>query len=145
MDLPLYSIARQTLYRASSDTLQQSSIELPTATELEVLANKVVKFLLTVQGSDVLDPEYGCGLLEYTQITRNDLPRLQLEIINALERCAVYIKAGEVTGQTDAHLLHSLELTQLEYSREAPRDSVHIYLRITAKTGQEALIDVPVG
>jgi len=145
MDLPLYSINTEKFYTLTGDMMEPSAIGAPVVSGIEVLANKVVKYLLTIQGSDVMDKTYGCSLVEYTQITKSRLPVLQLELVNALSRCTTYIKAGEATDAALDSRLHHIELTKLTYNPSTLRDTVHIYLKIVAQSGQNALLELPVG
>lgn len=147
MDLRLYNIDNSTMVSLDSDILESSSTQQDKSNGIEVLANKVVKFLLTIQGSDITDPDYGCTLPGYTLISDLEVPRLQLQLVADIERCARYIKTTEYAG-SDADMdirLASIELIKLSYDKSIARDTLQVYIRITAKSAEEAVLQIPVG
>lgn len=144
MDLRLYKIDDTTRYSLEGDAMEVSSSQNDMAEGLEVLANKVVKFLLTIQGSDAVDPDYGCTLSGYTLISTRDLPVVQLQLVEDLERCAGYIKAAEYSGLDNDTRLSAIELVKLVYDKNSARDVLHVYIRIKTKSSKEAVLQIPV-
>jgi phage baseplate assembly protein W len=143
MDLPLFKIDDERFYSLYGNQMKEASPQGPVVNGLEVVANKVVKYLLTIKGSDMVDPTYGCTLMEYTQITKNHLPRLQLELLSAIKNCKAFIQANEQKDSAGDYRLRNIELIKLEYGRAPLKDTVHIHLRITARSGKDALLEIP--
>lgn len=96
MDLPLYKISKETRSGLTTDDMVPSGVHEKAATGIEVIAGKVIKYLLTIKGSDVFAPGYGSTLLEYTQITRHNLPRLHMELLTEIRNCTAFIQEGRV-------------------------------------------------
>jgi hypothetical protein len=144
VDLRLYEIDNSTRVSLESDAMQVVPAGDAKAEGLEVLANKVVKFLLTIAGSDLSDPEYGCALPGYTSISSQELPTVQLQLIEDIERCARFIKTTEYAGGDEDIRLSSLELIKLVYDKDFARDTLHVYIRITARSLKQAVLQIPV-
>jgi phage baseplate assembly protein W len=145
MDLPLYSIDTANPVSAQIDALQGSYAGEAPVTSIEVIANKVVKFLLTATGSDPFEPTYGSSLMTYTQIVKGILPQIQLELIGAIARCTAYIKASEPANAPDTERLHSITLTKMVFGGEVAADVVHVYINIKTIAGNDAMLQIPIG
>jgi len=144
MDLPLYEINSVALRVGSEDKLRQSLLSSTPTAGISVLAGKVTKYLMTRRGSDLMNPQYGCHLLTYTQVPQAELPRFQLELISSLGDCAAYIKGTE-TGITDnTKRLKSIELINLTYNIGDIKDQVDIHLKITDLSGGTTVLNVPI-
>lgn len=126
-----------------SDQMLESTLSMTPATGSGVLANKVVKFLLTSKGSDALDPEYGCYLVNFSQVSGNQIPRLQMEILDGISACTKYIKASEDAKAPPEERLKKITLEDLKYGAPLAKDCVHIYLKITTMAGTQALLEFP--
>lgn len=77
------------LYRPSGnyEDVQKVSEEMdrvvpddPTASGMEIIAGKVVKFLLTEKGSDAFNPDYGGTSMHWLQIAPQSLPQFKREV-----------------------------------------------------------------
>jgi phage baseplate assembly protein W len=145
MDLPLYKIDLNIARSGGEDTMTDSMLTSNSATGVEVLAGKVIKYLMTIQGTDAINPEYGCNIMTYTQIAKNDLAKFQLELISALSSCATSIKASESDVTDSSTKLDSIQLVKMVYNQGVIRDQVDIYIKITSMTGEDALLEIPVG
>lgn len=144
MDLPLYNIDPITgKFSLLMDHMLESTLEVAPTSGPGVLANKVVKYLLTSKGSDTVDPDYGCRLIDFTQISKNQLSRLHMEVLDGISDCTKFIKSTEDKSLPAEDRLKSITLTDLKYGGPLSRDSVHIYLKITTMAGTQALLEFP--
>ena len=143
MDLPIYKISTATRSGLTTDDMRACSLSDNIATDIEVLAGKVVKYLFTIRGSDVFDPSYGSHLMEYTQITKQDMSRLHMELLSGIRDCTAFIQKGEDANCLEERKLQSIQLIDLKYNSRGSRDRVDIFIKIVSKAGKEVLLDVP--
>lgn len=139
MDLKIYNISAAD---EAGDVLESSALSAAPAADLEVLANKVVKYLLTGKGSCILSPEYGCFLTDYRSNALANKARFKLEALTAVANCASFIKSKE-TEHTEA-VLSSLTLEKIDFGSDKLRGRVDLYIKITAADGSQAMLDFPV-
>lgn len=124
--------------KMSSSMLSQSA-----ATGLEVLANKVTKYMLTAKGTFSLFPEYGSRLTMYGQIRRQAIPRIHLELTEDVRACARYIQDHEDEGMpTTAKKLAYLKLERLHYDPVLTPFRLDVFIRVTSADGESALLDI---
>lgn len=119
-----------------STPMAWSTLKGSKTSRLETIANKVVKYMLTDQGSDMLEPYY--GIPQWT-LVYNDMSRLTYEISNTLSKCEVYIKAGENKLPDTTEKLAKLSLVKLDASS---RVTLHVHLSILTTFNNYALLDV---
>lgn len=125
-----------------SEEMEGGLLSEAPASEIEVLANRVVKFLLTSRGSDVFDPDYGSYLPTYTQVAQSLIPRMRLEVLEDLKRCREYIQAAD-KEQDNPFKLYSLTLKEFRYNPNTDRSRIDIFIEVVSEEGQSALLDIP--
>lgn len=113
------------------------------ANGIEILGGKVVKFLLTEKGSDAFEPEYGGTALHHTQISQSFIPKLRLELLEDLDRCAQFIKRSDlnIPLYSDAERLYALNLKDVQYNRQTP-NRLDVYLEIISTTGKREVVTI---
>lgn len=132
MDIKLYN------FKERDTELPRSELEDAPASGLEVIANKVVKFLLTSYGSDALDPEYGGRALQVTQFSEQYIPKLRLELEEDIKRCLSYIKKYSKNEEKLMHLI----LVNLKYDPVLSPGRVDAYIELITNKNNRALLDV---
>ena len=144
MDLKLYTQTTQVnaSIGANDDakiySTEASAMAEPAADGLEVLANKVVKYMLTGKGSDAFNPDYGSTSMHHRQIERSYIPMLRLEIMEDLRRCLAFIKATE--DNDSAVRIGDIQLLSVELDQESGLTRVRI--SVTDTNGSYALLDL---
>lgn len=145
-DLGLYvdSGATETIIAGTPKETRMASSPLsePGVSGIHVLANKVVKFMLTSRGSFALDKNYGAKLPTYTQMSTSFIPRVHMETSEDLRRCAQYIKKYEQGLPPGAVKLSSLRLNQIYYDAVSAPFRLDVYMTITTTDGQRALLNI---
>lgn len=116
------------------------------ATSIEVLANKVVKFMLTERGTDAFEPDYGGVSMHHLQICEAYLPKLRLEVLDDIDRCQTYINKAEQTGlasnDTTSERLYTIKLHDLVYNPRKTPTRVDIYLEIISTSGKREVVAI---
>lgn len=147
LDLRLYS--RTGVFEAFGDAPAERAdpvtADAPAATEMEIEAGKVVKFLLTAQGSDAFNPEYGGTALHDAQVAESHIPALRLDVQNDLARCADSIRRAEQGLPTGRDRLASLFLAGVEYGAADRPGQLAVRIEIVTTAGKRALVALPVG
>ena len=113
------------------------------ATNIEVIANKVVKYLLTSKGSDALDSEYGGVALHYGQISESFMPRFTLEMQNDVRRCKEFIRRSEMSLSADMEKMSNIILRDIRYNFKTTPDRVDVYIEIITNKNNTAIVAVP--
>ena len=139
MDLKLYVRPSEA---ASIEHMDFAGLETPCATGVEILANKVVKFLLTTKGSDALDPEYGSTAFSYTQVSKDFLQRLRIEIQRDITRCFRFIKSTESSLDISSRaLLGSIILRDVSLT-VGKASGCTVKIEIVTTSGTTAILDI---
>lgn len=144
MDLKIYNItdtASEYIDTDEGNLLALAALTDCPASGMEVLANKVIKYLLTERGSCILDPTYGCYLTDYRSSAVAAEAQIQLEAYSAVSSCAASIKSKE-TDYTEVKL-KSLELTKVIFSRDGSSGRADLFIKITTTEGEQAMLDFP--
>lgn len=138
LDLRLYNptgnYADQT---NSSEYMQLVRPEDPSASGIEVIAGKVVKYLLTGRGSDAFDPGYGGVSMHHTQISQALIPQLTLEVHDDVRRCTEFIKR---TDGNDQERLLRINVLDIRYNARLSPDRVDVYLEILTTKNNRAVV-----
>lgn len=113
------------------------------ATPIEVIANKVVKFLLTSKGSDAFDSDYGGVALHYGQISESFMPRFTLEMQNDVRRCKEFIRITETALDVSREKLSNIILRDIKYNFKNTPDRVDVYIEIITNKNNTAIVAVP--
>lgn len=138
MDIKLYMRPDKNL---QTEHMSIASLSDTHADGLETLANKVVRFLLTTKGSFIFDPEYGSTAFAYSQVSREFIPKLRLEVQRDITRCFKYIKSTENPLDTsDRAKLGSLILRAVEYNPYKTTGCA-VKIEIITTTGNTSLLD----
>ena len=128
LDLRLYNpTGNYTDQTNSSEYMQLVRPEDPSASGIEVIAGKVVKYLLTGRGSDAFDPGYGGVSMHHTQISQAFIPQLTLEVHDDVRRCTEFIKR---TDGNDQERLLRINVLDIRYNARLSPDRVDVYLEI---------------
>lgn len=123
--------------------VESAPLETAPAEGVDILANKVVKFMMTSIGTDALDPAYGAYMPTYTQLSRRYLPRFEMEVQQDIGRCENYIKQAEEADYTDA-FLSSITLLSVSFPSTTSTEVVDVEIEILATDGSGALLHLPV-
>ena len=126
-----------------SEQMDDSVLSDTPSSDIETIAGRVVKFLLTNIGTDLFDSEYGGYIPSYTQISQNDLPRIRLEIADDIDRCLTYITDSDRNDNATGELLQSLSLKKVVYDFST-RNRLDIYIEIKTNLGNYALLAMPI-
>lgn len=113
-----------------------------TARGVEILGNKVVKFLKTSYGSDVLAPTYGSRAFNVTQLSPSYLPKFRLELEKDISRCKEFIKSTETSPYFTGDKLVEILIRDVVYDPNAQPSRLDIFLNITNESGNKALLAV---
>ena len=132
LDLRLYNpTGNYTDQTNSSEYMQLVRPEDPSASGIEVIAGKVVKYLLTGRGSDAFDPGYGGVSMHHTQISQAFIPQL------TLRRCTGFIKK---TDGNDQERLLRINVLDIRYNARLSPDRVDVYLEILTTKNNRAVV-----
>ena len=144
MDLKLFNNESQIAFgtrKLKLELLNSAEISTPAVSRLEIITNKVVKFLLTELGSNYFDSTYGSKWVLITQVAKEYLPRYILTINSDIEKCIAYIKAGESSLSNTIDKLYTVKFNGLEFSTDIIGPTTEVLLNITIYTtlGNKAL------
>ena len=115
------------------------------ATSIEVLGNKVVKFMLTRRGSDAFEPDYGGISMHHGQICYAYLPKLRLEVLDDIARCETYVNQGEgqlAAGDNTSERLYKVVLRDIRYNPLVTPTRVDVYIEIISTTGKREVVAI---
>lgn len=112
----------------------------PTAKSIEVIAGKVVKFMLTEKGSDAFDPDYGGTSMHYTQMSQIFFPQFKREVRTDVENCIRYIKDAEFYQDVRGELLTRVRILKIVYEPRLTPWRVDVYLEILTNYGNRAVV-----
>ena len=115
------------------------------ATSIEILANKVVKFMLTARGSDAFEPNYGGVSMHRGQICDAYLPKLRLEVLDDISRCQTYINQSEAqlaANDTESERLYTIVLRDIKYDPLVTPTRVDVYIEIISTTGKREVVAI---
>jgi hypothetical protein len=101
------------------------------------LFNRVVKYLLTSEGSDPFDKNYGTGLVDMLGSTGNDQDYVSEVIEDCIDRARSYFRDKEAAAVIAGTPLPDEEvLGEIQFaSFELIVDTLHIYVSISNKLG----------
>lgn len=143
MDIRLYN--RTGIYEdytnASELTSKAKSYDA-NATGIEVIGNKVVKYLLTYKGTDALDPDYGGVALHYGQISKAFMPRFSLEMHNDVQRCKNFIRKTQRILSDSYEKMSDIILKDIRYNPSLTPDRVDVYIEIITTKNNRAIVAV---
>ena len=140
MDVRLYSTGSYVDYEKTSELTKKALADDVNASGLEVLGNKVVKFLLTQKGTDAFDPEYGGVALHYGQISKAFIPRLTIEMQNDISRCREFIRRTEAGLASGVEKISNIILKDIVYDPISLPDRVDVYIEIVTNQNNKALV-----
>lgn len=103
---------------------------------LETIANKVVKYILTDRGSDMVDPTYGSSFIP---TSTTDLQRITYVVANTITSCITFIKDTERSLSNTIEKLSTINLLSVEI---IDRDKLKIRISILTTFKNYALLDV---
>ena len=122
-----------------SEEVKSTPIDDKVVGYLNTLANKVVKYLLTTRGSDIINPEYGGYGSSRTWIHEGFRARYIQELQNDIKRCTEYIQSKETPGPNNERL-RTIIMEKIEYTPTHKPTDIHIYLRILTTQGNVAVL-----
>ncbi|MCB5270532.1 MAG: hypothetical protein LHW56_01655 [Candidatus Cloacimonetes bacterium] len=125
-----------------AEEMEGSLLSEAPAAAIEVLANRVVKFMLTSRGTDVFDSDYGSYLPTYTQVAQSLVPRMRLEVMDDLKRCQAYLQQAD-QEQDNSYKLFSLTLREFRYDPTKDRGRIDVVIEVLSVEGEKALLDLP--
>ena len=140
LDLRLYSPTGNYADRNNvSEYMQLVRPDDPSALDIEVIAGKVVKFMLTSRGSDAFSPDYGGVSMHHTQISQAFIPQLTLEVHDDVRRCTEFIKNTD--GNEQERLLR-INVLDIRYNALLSPDRVDVYLEILTTKNNRAVVAI---
>ena len=125
-----------------SEQMKLVNPEDPTAVSIEVIAGKVVKFLLTARGSDAFNPEYGGVSMHHEQISQAYIPQLTFEIHNDVEACTRFIKNAEKNYSVGGERLSHIVVRDVRYDARLTPYRVDVYLEVFTTYGKSAVVAI---
>jgi len=141
-DLRLYKSTGNYI-RPSSEKMKEGTLaDSGAGTALEIIANKVIKYLMTVRGTDPLDKEYGTRLLTYRHMSDSYLPKVRMEVEEDIASCIAFIKAHESVSAEDS--LADIMLIDVEYDYVVDPLTLHVYIEIITTNKEYSLLDLPI-
>lgn len=143
MDIRLYN-ASGVYLDTRTERMELSSPEFPASTGLEVIAGKVVKYLLTYRGTDAFDSEYGGTALHTRYMSQQYISKFALELKQDIEDCINYIHKSESSLPEGAEKLDTVTLVDVQYNKNT-RDRLDITLEIVTNKGSDALLHIQGG
>jgi len=123
-----------------SELMKSTVLDKNPASELEVMGNKAVKFMLTSIGSDALAPEYGGRSMFIMSMSREYLPKFRLEVENDLRRCTDFIKGSEVDLPAGTEKLSNIRLKGIDYNYNISPSRIDVYIEIVTTKKNKALV-----
>lgn len=125
------------------EAMELSASDETVTSSIEILAGKVVKFLLTERGTDAFNPDYGGVALHHVQISEDYLPKLRLELLDDLARCKDYIvntsEAQLAYNDTTSDRLAILKLLDLRYTT---RSRIDAFIEIISTEGKHHVVAI---
>lgn len=103
---------------------------------LETIANKVVKYILTDRGSDLVDITYGSGALPQNYF---DTARLTYDVSNVITSCIEFIKNTEKNLASTVEKLSTINLLSVDVIN---RSTLKIRISILTTFKNYALLDM---
>jgi hypothetical protein len=112
------------------------------ARSIEVIAGKVVKFMLTEKGSDAFDGEYGGTSMHYQQMSQMFLPQFKREVHTDVENCEKYIKKSEIANNVSGEKLLTINVLKISYDPVRTPTRVDVFLEINTTLGKRACVAI---
>ncbi len=126
----------------TSEQMDRVVADDPVTTGIEVIAGKVVKFLLTEKGSDAFNPLYGGTSMHYKQISPTFLPQYKLEVFRDVENCRKFLMEADLEYEVDGEKLQTLNLLKVVYDPLRSPDRVDVYIEIITTLGKRAVVAI---
>lgn len=123
-----YFLGTDVMYDELNENTEMATLLAKPTTAGEVLANKVVKYLLTARGTDAIEPYYGGTALHQTAISKNYITQLRTMMLSDITDCVSYIKSTE-TDYTE-YKLGDVHLDNFEYSQTAKDIQLHVHISV---------------
>lgn len=114
----------------------------PTATGMEVIAGKVVKFMLTEKGSDAFNQDYGGTSMHWLQIAPQSLPQFKREVFQDVQNCIKFLKNAELDNEVTGERLYTINLLRVAYDPRLSPNRVDVYLEIITTLGKRAVVAI---
>ena len=113
-----------------------------TAVSIEVIAGKVVKYMLTTKGSDAFNADYGSVSMHYLHMSEIFFPQFKREVYADVANCENYIKAMEQASSVTSDKLYKINVLNIVYNRKLSPDRVDVYLEILTTQGKRACVAI---
>lgn len=142
MDLSLYDLTGA--YEKLDSSVSEKTIcvpsDAPVSKGIEVIAGKVVKFLLTNKGSDAFDVNYGGTALHRTHISDVLIPQITLELHDDIRNCIQYLKEGEESLPYTSERLANITVIGVDYNSKVSPDRLNVHILIETTDNNKAAI-----
>jgi len=113
-----------------------------TAVSIEVIAGKVVKYMLTVKGSDVFNPDYGSTSMHYLHMSNLFFPQFKREVYTDVTNCENFIKKSEQSEAVTGDKLYKINVLNIVYNSNSSPDRVDVHLEILTTQGKRACVAI---
>lgn len=125
------------LYNSASGTTEVfvAGINDTPASRLEAIAGKVVKYILTDKGSDLLNPTYGASLISTNY---GNMAKITYDVNGIVQACSTFIKLEEAKLPVTTEKLATLTLVSVAV--EGTQLAIRLSLYTTIKN--YAFVDV---
>ena len=130
-----YFIGTDIMYDDLNENTAKATILAPPTTAGEVLANKVVKYLLTYRGSDAIEPYYGGTALHQHAFSKSYITQLRTMMLSDITDCISYIKSTE--SEYTEYKLGDVKLEAFEYSQTAKDIQLHVHIAVYDSEGNK--------
>ncbi len=143
LDIRLYKPSG--LYVDEKDFVELMERVVPadaTAKSIEVIAGKVVKYMLTEKGSDAFNQDYGSTSMHYRHMSEMFFPQFKREVAIDVNNCMNYIKKTEFEGGVEGEKLYKINILKIVYNRKYTPDRVDVYLEVLTTYGKRACVAI---
>lgn len=129
----------------TSELTERLAPDAPVARSIEVIAGKVVKYLLTARGSDAFNPGYGGIAFQSTHINERYMPQFTLEINKDVENCEYDLKNIDRRDNVEGERLFKIYVRDIRYSPRTDPGRVDVYLEIVTTYDNRAVVCIHPG
>ena len=144
IDLRLYKPSGQYVYNTHNEVEIMDSVvpDDTTTSSIEVIAGKVVKFMLTEKGSDAFNPDYGSISMHHMQISQIYIPELRREVDVDVAYCERFLKQAEIDCNVVGEKLYKINVMDVVYKPLITPNRVDVYLEIITTYGKHACVAI---
>lgn len=143
LDMRLYTPSGVYLdSRLVTEEMDRVAPDDPSADGIEVIAGKVVKFLLTEKGSDAFNPLYGGTSMHWRQIAPQSLPHFKREVFQDIQNCIKFLRQADFEYENEGERLKTINLLRVAYDPYRTPNRVDVYIEVITTLGKRAVVAI---